>query len=160
VAELNANDAVDGILVQLPLPKQIDELAVVSAVDPGKDVDGLHVVSAGRLVAGLPGMTSCTPLGCLMLLKDQLGDLSGLDATVIGRSILVGKPMGQLLLGANCTVTIAHSRTRNLADKVRQATSWSPHPAFKAVDMTRAMEASKANELQLKKAAAHWLDVK
>ena len=86
VAELNANDAVDGILVQLPLPKQIDELAIVSAVDHGKDVDGLHVVSAGRLVAGLPGMTSCTPLGCLMLLKDQLGDLSGLDAIVIGRS--------------------------------------------------------------------------
>ncbi len=121
VAELNANHAVDGILVQLPLPKHIDELAVVSAVDPGKDVDGLHVVSAGRLVAGLPCMTSCTPLGCLMLLKDQLGDLSGLDAIVIGRSILVGKPMGQLLLGANCTVTMAHSRTRNLADKVRQA---------------------------------------
>jgi len=121
VAELNANDAVDGILVQLPLPKHIDELAVVSAVDPGKDVDGLHVVSAGRLAAGLPGMTSCTPLGCLMLLKDQLGDLSGLDAIVIGRSILVGKPMGQLLLAANCTVTIAHSRTRNLSDKVRQA---------------------------------------
>ncbi len=117
VAELNANDAVDGILVQLPLPKHIDELAVVSAVDPGKDVDGLHVVSAGRLVAGLPCMTSCTPLGCLMLLKDQLGDLSGLDAIVIGRSILVGKPMGQLLLGANCTVTMAHSRTRNLAPK-------------------------------------------
>jgi methylenetetrahydrofolate dehydrogenase (NADP+)/methenyltetrahydrofolate cyclohydrolase len=121
VAELNANDAVDGILVQLPLPKQIDEFTIVSAVDPGKDVDGLHVVSAGRLVAGIPGMTSCTPLGCLMLLKDQLGDLSGLDAIVVGRSILVGKPMGQLLLGANCTVTIAHSRTRNLASKVRQA---------------------------------------
>ena len=121
VAELNANDAVDGILVQLPLPEQIDELTVISAVDPSKDVDGLHVVSVGRLVAGLPGMTSCTPLGCLMLLKDQIGDLSGLDAIVIGRSILVGQPMGQLLLGANCTVTIAHSRTRNLADKVRQA---------------------------------------
>jgi methylenetetrahydrofolate dehydrogenase (NADP+)/methenyltetrahydrofolate cyclohydrolase len=89
--------------------------------DPGKDVDGLHLVSVGRLVAGLPGMTSCTPLGCLMLLKDQLGDLSGLDAIVIGRSILVGQPMRQLLLGANCTMTIAHSRTRNLADKVRQA---------------------------------------
>jgi methylenetetrahydrofolate dehydrogenase (NADP+) / methenyltetrahydrofolate cyclohydrolase len=121
VAELNANDAVDGILVQLPLPEQIDELAVISAVDPGKDVDGLHLVSVGRLVAGLPRMTSCTPLGCLMLLKDQIGDISGLDAIVVGRSILVGQPMGQLLLGANCTVTIAHSRTRNLADKVRQA---------------------------------------
>ena len=121
VAELNANEAVDGILVQLPLPREIDELAVIAALDPGKDVDGLHVVSAGRLMAGCPGMTSCTPLGCLMLLKDQIGDLSGLDAIVIGRSILVGKPMAQLLLGANCTVTIAHSRTRTLADKVRQA---------------------------------------
>jgi len=121
VSELNANDAVDGILVQLPLPEHIDELTVISAVDSSKDVDGLHVVSVGRLVAGLPGMTSCTPLGCLMLLKDQIGDLAGLDAIVIGRSILVGQPMGQLLLGANCTVTIAHSRTRNLADKVRQA---------------------------------------
>jgi methylenetetrahydrofolate dehydrogenase (NADP+)/methenyltetrahydrofolate cyclohydrolase len=121
VTELNADDAVDGILVQLPLPEHIDELAVISAVDPSKDVDGLHVVSVGRLVAGLPGMTSCTPLGCLMLLKDQIGDLAGLDAIVIGRSILVGQPMGQLLLGANCTVTIAHSRTRNLAEKVRQS---------------------------------------
>jgi methylenetetrahydrofolate dehydrogenase (NADP+)/methenyltetrahydrofolate cyclohydrolase len=121
VAELNANDAVDGILLQLPLPRQIDELTVIGAMEPGKDVDGLHVVSAGRLMAGRPGMTSCTPLGCLMLLKDQIGDLSGLDAIVIGRSILVGKPMAQLLLGANCTVTIAHSRTRYLADKVRQA---------------------------------------
>jgi len=121
VAELNANEAVDDILVQLPLPREIDELAVIAALDPGKDVDGLHVVSAGRLMAGCPGMTSCTPLGCLMLLKDQIGDLSGLDAIVIGRSILVGKPMAQLLLGANCTVTIAHSRTRTLADKVRQA---------------------------------------
>jgi len=121
VAELNANEAVDGILVQLPLPREIDELAVIAALDQGKDVDGLHVVSAGRLMAGCPGMTSCTPLGCLMLLKDQIGDLSGLDAIVIGRSILVGKPMAQLLLGANCTVTIAHSRTRTLADKVRQA---------------------------------------
>ena len=99
----------------------MDELAVIAALDPGKDVDGLHVVSAGRLMAGCPGMTSCTPLGCLMLRKDQIGDLSGLDAIVIGRSILVGKPMAQLLLGANCTVTIAHSRTRTLADKVRQA---------------------------------------
>ena len=121
VSELNANDTVDGILVQLPLPEHIDELTVISAVDPSKDVDGLHVVSVGRLLAGLPGMTSCTPLGCLMLLKDQIGELAGLDAIVIGRSILVGQPMGQLLLGANCTVTIAHSRTRNLADKVRQA---------------------------------------
>ncbi|NIJ21080.1 methylenetetrahydrofolate dehydrogenase (NADP+)/methenyltetrahydrofolate cyclohydrolase [Sphingomonas naasensis] len=121
VEALNADNRVDGILVQLPLPDHIDELAVVRAIDPRKDVDGLHPESAGRLVSGRPGLVSCTPLGCLMLLRDQLGDLSGLDAIVIGRSILVGKPMGQLLLGANCTVTMAHSRTRNLADKVRQA---------------------------------------
>ncbi|WP_079210889.1 bifunctional methylenetetrahydrofolate dehydrogenase/methenyltetrahydrofolate cyclohydrolase FolD [Brucella pituitosa] len=121
IQELNADDKVDGILVQLPLPAHIDELAVIQAIDPNKDVDGLHPESAGRLVSGRPGLVSCTPLGCLMLLRDQLGDLTGLDAIVIGRSILVGKPMGQLLLGANCTVTMAHSRTRNLADKVRQA---------------------------------------
>ena len=121
IGELNADNAVDGILVQLPLPAHIDELTVIHAIDPNKDVDGLHPESAGRLVAGRPGLVSCTPLGCLMLLRDQLGDLTGLDAIVIGRSILVGKPMGQLLLGANCTVTMAHSRTRNLADKVRQA---------------------------------------
>ena len=121
VEELNADNKVDGILVQLPLPAHIDELAVIQAIDPNKDVDGLNPESAGRLVSGRPGLVSCTPLGCLMLLRDQLGDLTGLDAIVIGRSILVGKPMGQLLLGANCTVTMAHSRTRNLADKVRQA---------------------------------------
>lgn len=121
VEELNADNAVDGILVQLPLPAHIDELAVIHAIDPDKDVDGLHPENAGRLAAGHPGLVSCTPLGCLMLLRDQLGNLTGLDAIVIGRSILVGKPMGQLLLGANCTVTMAHSRTRNLADKVRQA---------------------------------------
>ena len=121
VEELNTDNKVDGILVQLPLPAHIDELAVIRAIDPNKGVDGLHPESAGRLVSGRPGLVSCTPLGCLMLLRDQLGDLTGLDAIVIGRSILVGKPMGQLLLGANCTVTMAHSRTRNLADKVRQA---------------------------------------
>lgn len=122
VERLNADDAVDGILVQLPLPGHIDELAVVSAIDPDKDVDGLHVVSAGRLASGLPGLVSCTPLGCMMLVRDALGDdLSGKGAIVIGRSILVGKPVAQLLLAANCTVTMAHSRTRDLAEAVRRA---------------------------------------
>jgi methylenetetrahydrofolate dehydrogenase (NADP+)/methenyltetrahydrofolate cyclohydrolase len=121
VARLNADAAVDGILVQLPLPAGLDEKAVISAIDPDKDVDGLHVVNAGRLVSGLPGLVSCTPLGCLMLLKDRLGNLSGMDAVVIGRSILVGKPVAQLLLAENCTVTMAHSRTKDLADVVRRA---------------------------------------
>lgn len=122
IETLNADGAVDGILVQLPLPKHLDELAVVSAIDPDKDVDGLHVVSAGRLASGLPGLVSCTPLGCMMLIRDVLGDdLSGKNAVVIGRSILVGKPVAQLLLAANCTVTIAHSRTQDLADVVRRA---------------------------------------
>jgi methylenetetrahydrofolate dehydrogenase (NADP+)/methenyltetrahydrofolate cyclohydrolase len=104
------------------LPKHLDELAVVSAIDPDKDVDGLHVVSAGRLASGLPGLVSCTPLGCMMLIRDVLGDdLSGKNAVVIGRSILVGKPVAQLLLAANCTVTIAHSRTQDLPDVVRRA---------------------------------------
>lgn len=118
IAQLNDDDTVDGILVQLPLPGHLDALAVVEAIDPAKDVDGLHPSSAGRLASGLPGLVSCTPLGCLMLLKSVLGNLSGLDAIVVGRSILVGKPMAQLLLAENCTVTIAHSRTRDLADKV------------------------------------------
>ncbi len=122
VEQLNADDAVDGILVQLPLPNHLDELAVVSAINPDKDVDGLHVVSAGRLASGLPGLVSCTPLGCMMLIRDVLGDdLSGKNAVVIGRSILVGKPVAQLLLAANCTVTIAHSRTQDLPDVVRRA---------------------------------------
>ena len=118
---LNADDAVDGILVQLPLPSHLDDLAVISAIDPDKDVDGLHVVNAGRLASGLPGLVSCTPLGCMMLIKAQLGDVSGKSAVVIGRSILVGKPVAQLLLAANCTVTMAHSRTRDLPDVVRRA---------------------------------------
>jgi methylenetetrahydrofolate dehydrogenase (NADP+)/methenyltetrahydrofolate cyclohydrolase len=122
VERLNADDSVDGILVQLPLPGHLDELAVVSAINPDKDVDGLHVVSAGRLASGLPGLVSCTPLGCMMLIRDTLnGDLSGKEAVVIGRSILVGKPVAQLLLAANCTVTMAHSRTKDLADVVRRA---------------------------------------
>jgi methylenetetrahydrofolate dehydrogenase (NADP+) / methenyltetrahydrofolate cyclohydrolase len=121
VRQLNADPAVDGILVQLPLPKHLDEQAVVAAIDPAKDVDGLTPLSSGRLALGLPGLVPCTPLGSLMLLKDRLGSLSGLDAVVIGRSILVGKPMAQLLLGESCTVTIAHSRTKDLPAVVRRA---------------------------------------
>ena len=121
VRQLNADPAVDGILVQLPLPKPLDEQAVVAAIDPAKDVDGLTPISSGRLALGLPGLVPCTPLGSLMLLKDRLGSLSGLDAVVIGRSILVGKPMAQLLLAESCTVTIAHSRTKDLPAVVRRA---------------------------------------
>ena len=121
VDRLNADPAVDGILVQLPLPKHLDEQTVVERIDPAKDVDGLTPVSTGRLALGLPGLVPCTPLGSLMLLKDRLGSLSGLDAVVIGRSILVGKPMAQLLLAESCTVTIAHSRTRDLPEVVRRA---------------------------------------
>ena len=121
VARLNADDAVDGILVQLPLPPQIDEGAVIDAIDPAKDVDGFHIENAGRLATGLPGFVPCTPLGCLMLLKDQLGELAGLDAVVIGRSNIVGKPMARLLLNESCTVTVAHSRTRDLPSLVRRA---------------------------------------
>ncbi|MDC0886481.1 bifunctional methylenetetrahydrofolate dehydrogenase/methenyltetrahydrofolate cyclohydrolase FolD [Altererythrobacter sp.] len=121
VDALNQDSSVDGILVQLPLPKHLDEQAVVDRISPAKDVDGLTPVSTGRLALGLDGMVPCTPLGSLMLLKHTLGDLSGLNAVVIGRSILVGKPMAQLLLDANATVTIAHSRTNNLPDIVRCA---------------------------------------
>ena len=121
VEQLNADPQVDGILVQLPLPKHIDEAKVIATIDPDKDVDGFHVINAGRLAVGAEGFVPCTPLGCLMLLKDRLGDLSGKSAVVIGRSNIVGKPMAQLLLQQSCTVTIAHSRTRDLADVVRQA---------------------------------------
>jgi len=121
VEKLNADKAVDGILVQLPLPDHIDEQAVIAAIDPDKDVDGFHVINAGRLGVGQEGFVPCTPLGCIMLLKDRLGDLSGKHAVVIGRSNIVGKPMAQLLLDANATVTIAHSRTKDLADVVRHA---------------------------------------
>jgi len=121
VARLNADPAVDGILVQLPLPKHIDERAVIAAIDPDKDADGFHPLNAGRLASGLPGLVPCTPLGCLMLLKSELGSLSGLEAVVIGRSNIVGKPMAQLLLAESCTVTVAHSRTRDVADHVRHA---------------------------------------
>jgi methylenetetrahydrofolate dehydrogenase (NADP+)/methenyltetrahydrofolate cyclohydrolase len=120
VAELNRDARVDGILVQLPLPTGLDDKAVIDAIDPDKDVDGFNVVNAGRLAVGEPAMVSCTPLGCLMLLKDRLGDLSGLEAVVVGRSNIVGKPMAQLLLQENCTVTLAHSRTRDLPGVVRR----------------------------------------
>jgi methylenetetrahydrofolate dehydrogenase (NADP+) / methenyltetrahydrofolate cyclohydrolase len=119
--QLNEDEDVDGILLQLPLPAHLDEQAAVATIHPDKDVDGLTPVSTGRLALGISGLVPCTPLGSLMLLKDQLGDLSGLNAVVIGRSILVGKPMAQLLLGESCTVTIAHSRTRDLPDIVRRA---------------------------------------
>ena len=121
VERLNADPAVDGILVQLPLPGDLDEQAVIAAINPGKDVDGFHVESAGRLMVGREGFVPCTPLGCIMLLKDRHGDLSGMNAVVIGRSNIVGKPMAQLLLDANATVTIAHSRTADLPDVVRRA---------------------------------------
>jgi methylenetetrahydrofolate dehydrogenase (NADP+)/methenyltetrahydrofolate cyclohydrolase len=121
VEKLNADPAIHGILVQLPVPEQIDPKKIIEAIDPAKDVDCFTPASVGRLVIGLPGPVSCTPLGCLMLLRDTLGDLSGLHAVVVGRSNLVGKPMAQLLLRENCTVTMAHSRTRNLPDMVRQA---------------------------------------
>jgi len=125
VAELNADPAVHGILVQLPLPPQIDTQTVLAAIDPDKDVDGFHVINAGRLAVGGRGaeapMVPCTPLGCLMLLKDRLGDLSGLNAVVVGRSNIVGKPMAQLLLGESCTVTIAHSKTKDLPGVCRSA---------------------------------------
>ena len=115
IDQLNNDDGVDGILVQLPLPDQIDEAAVINAITPDKDVDGFHVVNAGNLATGQPALVPCTPFGCLLLLQDELGDLSGLNAVVVGRSNIVGKPMAQLLLQQNCTVTIAHSRTRDLA---------------------------------------------
>ena len=121
VEALNADPAVDGILVQLPLPGGLDEKAVIDSIDPDKDVDGLTPISAGRLASGLPGLVPCTPLGCLMLAKELLGDLSGKEAVVIGRSVLVGKPVAQLLLAENCTVTIAHSRTKDLPAVVRRA---------------------------------------
>ncbi|MEO1046652.1 MAG: bifunctional methylenetetrahydrofolate dehydrogenase/methenyltetrahydrofolate cyclohydrolase FolD [Pseudomonadota bacterium] len=121
IGQLSQDNTVDGILVQLPLPDHIDDKAVIAAIDPDKDVDGFHVINAGRLAVGEEAMIPCTPLGSLMLLKHRLGDLSGLDAVVVGRSNIVGKPMAQLLLNENCTVTLAHSRTRNLADVVRRA---------------------------------------
>jgi methylenetetrahydrofolate dehydrogenase (NADP+)/methenyltetrahydrofolate cyclohydrolase len=121
VAKLNADPEVDGILVQLPLPKQIDADKVIAAIDPDKDVDGFHPVNVGRLATGTGGLVPCTPLGSLMLLKSVRPDLSGLEAIVLGRSNIVGKPMAQLLLGESCTVTIAHSRSRDLPALCRRA---------------------------------------
>jgi len=121
VTDLNADERVDGILVQLPLPAQVDTARVIATIDPGKDVDGFHAINAGRLATGLESLVPCTPLGCLYLLKQELDSLSGLDAVVIGRSNIVGKPMAQLLIGESATVTIAHSRTRDLPGVVRRA---------------------------------------
>jgi methylenetetrahydrofolate dehydrogenase (NADP+)/methenyltetrahydrofolate cyclohydrolase len=121
VAALNADSAIHGILVQLPLPGHLDAARVIAAIDPDKDVDGLTVANAGRLASGLPGLAPCTPLGCLILLRKTLGDLTGMNAVVVGRSVLVGRPVAQLLLAANCTVTIAHSKSRDLAGICRGA---------------------------------------
>ena len=121
VVDLNADERVDGILVQLPLPQQIDAARIIATIDPAKDVDGFHAINAGRLATGLDALVPCTPLGCLYLLKQELGDLTGLEAVVVGRSNIVGKPMAQLLLGENATVTVAHSRTRDLPQVVRRA---------------------------------------
>ncbi len=121
VDKLNGDPAVDGILVQLPLPRQIDAQRVIEAIHPAKDVDGFHPVNAGRLLTGVPGFVSCTPLGCLLLVKSVRRDLAGLDAVVVGRSNIVGKPMAQLLLAQSCTVTTAHSKTRDLPDLCRRA---------------------------------------
>jgi len=121
VATLNADPAIDGILVQLPLPKHIDDQAVISAIDPDKDVDGFHPINAGRLATGLPGFVPCTPFGCVLLLKSVLPSLSGLEAVVVGRSNIVGKPMAQLLLRESCTVTVVHSRTKDVPAHIRRA---------------------------------------
>jgi methylenetetrahydrofolate dehydrogenase (NADP+)/methenyltetrahydrofolate cyclohydrolase len=121
VLDLNADERVDGILVQLPLPKHIDATRVIETIDPGKDVDGFHPMNAGRLATGLPALVPCTPYGCLHLLKQELGSLAGLEAVVIGRSNIVGKPMAQLLIAESSTVTIAHSKTRSLPETVRRA---------------------------------------
>ncbi len=121
IHQLNADPAVHGILVQMPVPDHIDPNKVIEAIDPAKDVDSFTPANVGKVQIGLPGPVSCTPLGCLMLLRDELGSLEGKNAVIIGRSNLVGKPMMQLLLRDNCTVTVAHSRTKNLPDVVRQA---------------------------------------
>ena len=121
IDKLNADPAVHGILCQFPMPDHLDERRVVARIDPAKDVDGLSVANAGLLASGETGLVSCTPLGCLMLLRDQLGNMSGLNAVVVGRSNLFGKPMAQLLLQENCTVTIAHSRTKDLAEVCQRA---------------------------------------
>ena len=121
IDKLNGDDKVHGILVQLPLPEQIDEKAVINRINPDKDVDGFHLDNVGRLAIGDPGIVPCTPLGCLMMAKDQIGDLSGLHAVVVGRSNIVGKPVASLLLAENCTVEITHSRTKNLKEECQRA---------------------------------------
>jgi methylenetetrahydrofolate dehydrogenase (NADP+)/methenyltetrahydrofolate cyclohydrolase len=120
VERLNADRSIHGILVQLPLPKHISEARVLEALDPDKDVDGLTVSSAGRLASGLPALVPCTPTGCMVMLRETLGNLAGKRALVVGRSILVGKPLAQLLLAADCTVTIAHSKTVDLPERCRE----------------------------------------
>lgn len=121
VRELNNDPEIHGILVQLPLPDHIDANAVIDAIDPAKDVDGFHAINAGRLMVGRPGFVPCTPVGCMMLIANALDDLTGANAVVVGRSNIVGKPMSQLLLARHCTVTVAHSRTRDLAEICRRA---------------------------------------
>ena len=121
IDKLNKDPEIHGILCQLPLPKHLDEELVINSIDPAKDVDGFHISNVGLLGTGQKSMVPCTPLGCLMMLREHHGSLSGLDAVVVGRSNIVGKPMAQLLLGDSCTVTIAHSRTKDLADVVRRA---------------------------------------
>ena len=121
IDKLNRDETVHGILVQLPLPKQIDTDKVINAVDPDKDVDGFHVINAGRLATGQSCLTPCTPSGCVILAKRAIGDLNGAEAVIVGRSNIVGKPLMQLLLAENCTVTVAHSRTKDLADVCRRA---------------------------------------
>jgi methylenetetrahydrofolate dehydrogenase (NADP+)/methenyltetrahydrofolate cyclohydrolase len=121
ITKLNDDPNVHGILVQLPLPSQIDSHAVINAIDPDKDVDGFHLINVGRLATGAPGLVPCTPLGCMMLLKDELKDLTGKNAVVVGRSNIVGKPMSALLLAESCTVTTAHSRTQDLPGVCREA---------------------------------------
>ncbi|HIA04098.1 MAG TPA: bifunctional methylenetetrahydrofolate dehydrogenase/methenyltetrahydrofolate cyclohydrolase FolD [Myxococcales bacterium] len=121
IEDLNNDHSINGILVQLPLPNQMDSDIVIDTITPTKDVDGFHLLNAGRLVTGRNGLTPCTPQGCLMLLKETLGDLEGANAVIVGRSNIVGKPIAQLLLRENCTVTVAHSRTRNLAELCRRA---------------------------------------
>ena len=118
---LNSDETIHGILVQLPLPKHLNEALLINAIDPTKDVDGFHISNVGLLGTGQKSMVPCTPLGCLMMLRDHHGSLSGMNAVVVGRSNIVGKPMAQLLLGDSCTVTIAHSRTKELSDVVRRA---------------------------------------
>ncbi len=121
IDQLNSDESIHGILVQLPLPGHLNEDLVINSIDPAKDVDGFHISNVGLLGTGQKSMVPCTPLGCLMMLRDHLGSLSGLDAVVVGRSNIVGKPMAQLLLGDSCTVTIAHSRTKDLPEVVRRA---------------------------------------